>query len=444
MALAMRDLAGAYRALAEAYRLQPSSDILYQLGIVAWSEGQSLMAQDILRRYLVEPAGPEGAEKRAEALRIVNQPARGAAEVWLTGGERSLVLVDDRLVGQLPLSLPLLLQPGAHRLRVEAEGRAPLAIEVTPLPGQIVAVRQSGDRLLSSVLTKVLLRRSLPSSGGAPSPADSERRRLANRLAASDIGLLTQTAEEPAASCDQACLLGLAKEQGAELVVTVSSTDANAPISLAIIDVAVEAAAVEETLAHPDGGSGDELWLAALPGLLGRVRARGHGVLQIDTTPPGCEVKLGDRVLGSTPLRRTLFVGPAALDIRCPGLVSEHRRVDIQAEPPTVLSLSLQAPPPPPLAPPPPLRKPRPVWRLALGASAVAVGLGLSGLGVSALSVAGRCIEAVEPPVQACPRFYETTGAGGALLGVGAALTISGTLLLAWPGRRQRAEVAQR
>ncbi len=444
MALAMRDLAGAYRALAEAYRLQPSSDILYQLGIVAWSEGQSLMAQDILRRYLAEPAGPEGADKRAEALRIVNQPARGAAEVWLSGGERSLVLVDDRLVGQLPLSLPLLLQPGAHRLRVEAEGRAPLAIEVSPAPGQILAVRQSGDRLLSSVLTKVILRRSLPSSGGAGSSPESDRRRLATRLAASDIGLLTQTSDEPAASCDQACLLGLAKEQGAEFIVTLSSPDANAPVSLAIIDALVEAPAVEETLARPDGSTADDLWLAALPALLQRARARGHGVLQIDTTPPGCEVKLGDRVLGSTPLRRALFVGPAALDISCPGMVSEHRRVDIQAEPPTVLSLSLHAPPPPPSAPPPPRRMPRPAWRVALGASAIAVGLGLSGLGVSALSVAGRCIEAAEPPVQACPRFYETTGAGGALLGAGAALTISGTLLLAWPGRLQRSEVAQR
>ena len=69
---------GAYRALAEAYRLQPSLDTLYQLGIVAWTEGQSLMAQDILRRYLAEPGSPEGAEKRAEAQRIVSQLGRGA------------------------------------------------------------------------------------------------------------------------------------------------------------------------------------------------------------------------------------------------------------------------------------------------------------------------------------------------------------------------------
>lgn len=444
MALATRDFVGAYRALAEAYRLQPSHDTLYQLGIIAWSEGQPLMAQDILRRYLADPGSEGATEKRAEAQRIVSQPARGTAEAWLSGSERSLVFVDDRLVGQLPLSLPLLLAPAAHRLRLEAEGRAPLLIEVTPGAGQILALRESGDRLLSQVLTKVLLRRTSAQTTSPAGTVERDRQRIATRLAAMELGLSTLPGDEPATSCDQSCVLSLAKEQAAELVISVSEGGSTGASSLTILDVVVGESAAQDALSSSDGARGDERWLAALPALLGRARARGRGVLQIDSTPAGCEVAQGDRVLGTTPLVRTLFVGPTKLDIHCAGMQSEHRQVEILASAPTVLALSLHPPPPPPVAPAPLLRQPRPVWRLALGAGAIAVGLGLGGLGVSALAVSGRCIEAIEPPVQACPRFYETTATGGALLGVGAALTVSGTLLLAWPGRRARSEVAQR
>ena len=445
MALATRDLAGAYRALAEAYRLQPSLDTLYQLGIVAWTEGQSLMAQDILRRYLAEPGSPEGAEKRAEAQRIVSQLGRGGAEVWLSAAEGGFVFLDDRLMGQLPFSLPLLLPPGAHRLRIEPTAGPPQSIELATTAGQIVAVRAAGERLERVPLTKVILQRlalSSPAATAAPAAAEGDRRRIAARLAGLDLGLSTLNSEEPAASCGQSCLVALGQEQAADYVLRLQAEKDSDPAQLLIIDVVVGAVAVTERIASA-AGTPDESWLAALPAGLQRARARGHGTLQLDTTPAGCAVRLADQPLGVTPLRRSLFVGPAELQIQCPGLPDEHRRVEIQADSPTVLALNLTPPPPPPL--PPPLRRaPRPVWRLALGATALAAGLGLGGLGVSALSVAGGCIESIAPPVAACPRFYETTAAGGALLGVGAALSVSGALLLAWPGRLGRSEIAQR
>lgn len=448
MALATRDFAGAYRALAEAYRLQPSHDTLYQLGIVAWSEGQSLMAQDILRRYLADPASADSGEKRSEAQRIVSQLPRSSAEAWLSTLQTGLVFVDDRLLGQLPLSLPLLLSPGEHRLRVESAGppAQSLSLSLTVSAGQIVAVREAAPELKSVPLPKLILQRTPVGASATAARPEAERARLAARLAQLGIGLSTVVSDEPPASCDLSCLSGLAREQSAEFAVKWLTADPASPARLAIVDPEVEAIAVQERLASLDGaGAGpDEPWLAALPALLQRARDRGRGVLQLDTTPAGCQVQQGERSLGTTPLRRSLFVGPAELEVSCPGLPKETLRVEIKAAAPTVHSLSPRPPAPPLLPALPPRRMPRPVWRLALGASTLAVGLGLVGLGGSALSISGRCIEPIAPPVQACPRFYETAAAGGALLGLGAALSLSGTLLLAWPGRLSRTEVAAR
>ena len=71
LALATRDFAAAYRALSEAYRLVPVPDTLFQLGVVAWGEGRSVPAQDMLRRYLADPGAATSGDKRAEAERIV-------------------------------------------------------------------------------------------------------------------------------------------------------------------------------------------------------------------------------------------------------------------------------------------------------------------------------------------------------------------------------------
>lgn len=77
----------------------------------------------------------------------------------------------------------------------------------------------------------------------------------------------------------------------------------------------------------------------------------------------------------------------------------------------------------------------RPRWRLILGGATIGAGLLLTGFGVSALVVNGRCIEPPSFPAQTCESVYTTGDIGGALVGIGAASVVGGVLLMAWPGK---------
>ncbi|HND10855.1 MAG TPA: hypothetical protein PLY80_10485, partial [Pseudomonadota bacterium] len=55
-ALTEKDFSRAYAALSEAYRLAPTAESLLQLGRLAAAEQRPLEAQDLLRRYLLDPA----------------------------------------------------------------------------------------------------------------------------------------------------------------------------------------------------------------------------------------------------------------------------------------------------------------------------------------------------------------------------------------------------
>ncbi len=441
LALASRDFAAASRALAAAYRLQPSADTLYQLGIVAWSEGQSLTAQDLLRRYLAEPGAQPSPEKVSEAQRIVAQALPDCGEVWVLGAAGDWVFVDDRLLGQLPLPLPLLLSPGAHRLSLEATPGARRTAELKLTSGQLVAVRASDAGLTTSPLVRVVLHVAARSAdAGSPDPRP---RRLAALLLAQDLAVPTAASHQsPPSGCDLACLLRLAKEQAAEWALAIQLPESvdgkHRPGQVQVIDVAVQDVAAQAGFAPaPASADADEAELSALlPGLLQKARGRGHGELRVSSSPVGAEVRIGARVLGTTPLRRTHFIGPVELELSLPGFVPARRQVEIRSEHAAELSVTLSAPPQALVVPPQPSRRPRPAWRIGLGIGALAAGIGLVALGASALSVSGRCIDAVEPPVAACPRFFDTSAIGGVLIGSGAALGVAGALLVAWPGAK--------
>lgn len=487
LALATRDFAAAYRALSEAYRLVPVPDTLFQLGVVAWGEGRSVPAQDVLRRYLADPGAATSGDKRAEAERIVAQLADDVGEVSVVGPEGAFVIVDDRLVGRLPLPLPLLMAKGAHTLLLDAAGGPQPTPQPTPISidgGARLAVQVGAAGLAVRPLHKVLWQ--ARTGDGAPD-LRATRVALGPSLLDLDLALLPseRTGRGAADACDVGCALSLARTQGAVLVVRVSpieSTSAQAraepaaavpspPVPTApvpaqtgesgpsramltveVIDVAVGAAAATGRVAMPaastaepagSGGPGPlDALMALVPDLLRQARGRGHGTLHITSQPPA-EVWMAGVRVGTTPYDQLHFVGPVDVELRGPGWQTERRRVEVVADQRADWAVQMTPLPPPAPVAVGPQREPRPRLRLALGGVAVGVGGGLVALGISALAVSGQCIEGAVPPVMACPRLYDTTPTGATLLAGGAALTAAGVLLLAWPGpRRSPAAVA--
>jgi hypothetical protein len=135
-ALGARDLAAARRALEQSLRVQASPEALFALGQLAVAEGRLGPAHDLMRRFLHEQSGePEGPQHK-EAQQVLLQAAGPLGEVAVLGARGAVVAVDDRLVGTLPLLLPV----GAHRVTVELGGQR-VEEQVRVLPGQLAEMR---------------------------------------------------------------------------------------------------------------------------------------------------------------------------------------------------------------------------------------------------------------------------------------------------------------
>ena len=102
-AIARADYAEAHRILDDSYRQAPQPEKLYLLGVLAQAEGRQLESVDLFRRFLSD-SGSESAEAQEVAQRAVAAPRPLLGEVLVHGERGSLLSVDDRPVGVLPLS----------------------------------------------------------------------------------------------------------------------------------------------------------------------------------------------------------------------------------------------------------------------------------------------------------------------------------------------------
>lgn len=443
LALAMRDFHAAYAALAEAYRLDPQPDTLYQLGVVRFAEGNTVAAHDLLRRYLREPGsqGAASAPHRTEAERILSRPRPPSAEIRVIAQPADSILLDGRLVGLAPLRLPLLVTTGAHELSV-IRGPAILRATLQPRPGQVFEARtpSEGDALVVRRLAATWTVVEPAASAEVVAKAWTQLDPLIEQkgLARTEPAGLTP----PACAGEHACLLAWAAPGGAEYLLVIRAAPGSRRLAVELLDVAVaEPAATEEADCDPADPTAVATTLGArLPALLTRGVGRPAATVRITSTPTGAQVTDGERTLGFTPLTRSLFAGPRAIELRAPRHRPERRQLELQKDQEKSLHVVLE---PEVVATSHQVwrRAQRPAVRIAGGTGALLIGLTLTGLGVSALSVSGECSAAATLPAIECPRIYQTTGAGIGLLVPGLVLSAGGVALLAWPGPREAVDV---
>ncbi|HRI51942.1 MAG TPA: hypothetical protein PLW65_17320, partial [Pseudomonadota bacterium] len=221
-ALAARDLTTAAQKIADAYLEAPSPDGLYALAQLALAEGKTLQAQDLMKRYLADPlleAAPDSAEYQ-EAERVVALPLPPSALLEIQGTRGTIIKLDGRPVGVLPLAGPVRATPGEHSIDILAgdgelhetvrlsSGRyselrynlAPRAFIINVLPGALLLIQAAGLAAPELLLLRAAL------EGAAQKERYSPLSLPADRAGACQTG--------------ESCALASARQLQAEYIVT--------------------------------------------------------------------------------------------------------------------------------------------------------------------------------------------------------------------------------
>lgn len=466
-AIAAKDFNGASDSLSQAYRISPDAETLYQLGRLAWTSGRTVFAQDLMRRFLADPVSANDPAAKKDAEQISEQPRPPSGEVAIVGERGALVLVDERVAGMLPLPMPLLLASGEHRVTLEM-GQRRIEGPVKVLPGRLSELRfnVNSDAVVSRVVPALVW---LPSFKGVPSEAQRllsqtiEGGVRKQRLSAVPKGVALAQAPRLAECLDQLdCQDKLTTVNEADYLL---STSIEATGDLAQSDWTLRLQLVDATtgdyaaqLSEPCTRCSADQASTTLDALLARLLREGmvrpRGILEIQSTPPGADVLTTERRLGQTPYQRAAFVGSYSLVIKQPGyklhtvtvVVEEGKKATLKIDlvsdaeppkpppPPPPVAVAPPPPPPPPAPLPKPLppvvaeRAPRPLWRIALGASLLGAGVLLGGFGVSGLVQHGK------PADDLGRTYFDTQDKGIALLTVGGILAAGGAVLIAFPG----------
>lgn len=446
-----------YEALAKgletAYRQAPNPELLYQLGTLAKLLGKSIEAQDFMRRYLADPLTQPSADGREEAERVASQPRPASGEVQVVADQEGLILVDNKVVGVLPLAVPLLVPVGQHVVALEMRDKT-MKGRVKVLDGRGVEMRFSRESgaVVVTLPPSVIV---LPEFAGTPPPPIEIQRRLTQvaeqaiqkaRLAIYGKEAALRRAPKLAECLTTLqCLAQLAIRSEVDYVLPLRierrALPAEYAMSMRLIDAEVEAVAAT----GQDGCSGctSEQLTANLTGALQRLLKAGHGrprgTLIVRSEPSGAEVKMGDQVLGRTPFDHAAFVGTYELTVQKQDYAPEMVRVTVQdgKKVKSEVALSFQEPAPAPLAVVAESsgRPSRPRWRLITGGVVLGVGLLMAGFGISGIAIDNQCVSDPVPPALRCRDRFDTLTIGAGLLGAGAGLSIAGAVMLAIPGR---------
>lgn len=410
-ALGARDLPRAEELLQKAYRVGPSPEGLYRLGLLAEARGDVLAAHDAMRRFLGEEEGAATPEQRARAEQILALVRPPGGELAVLGARRALVLVGERPVGVLPLSAPLLLPAGSHQVVLESESQR-LKGTVQVQAGRLIELRfDVGTGLAVTTVPPAIL---IFAQYTGSAPAEAQRLHSAIEQAVrveghAALDMRTVVPQSPdLAQClgTSACQLQLSARNGVESMIALAATVSPLPPSAPAPTVGLAAGPATSPpppaapLPPPprdyrflgsllDTAIGDVAhWIdkrcvqctpqqaaAALSEgiteLLRKGLVRPRGTLAVRTVPPGAMVFLDARPLGRAPLQVPAWAGPHEVRVEQSELLPESAKVVIEEGQATALDLSLK-----------PLPK-RKMWAVVLGSIAIGVG----GLALTAGSV---------------------------------------------------------
>lgn len=377
-------------------------------------------------------------------------PAGPSGEVNVVGDPNAVVRVDDHVVGVLPLALPLQLPIGPHRIAVERDS---LRLEdgVTVKAGRTAEVRcQFHPGVLVVTLSPaLLLLTSHPALSGESAAGLEQAVRESAGLA--HLALLKRKealmqAPKLAECLDSVrCQLELATENLLEYVLSLTAvvrpgTASDWQLGSVLLNATVGDVAAEqqkECLGCSEARAAEllaQLAAEVLKAGLGRPR----GTLEIESTPLGAEVTAGERLAGVTPLRRSQWAGPLTLTIKRPGFRSQTLALNVNSGQTVSLKLTLlPSAEPPPAVVPRTVSLPRPRWRLGVGTAALGAGAVMVGLGISGLLAGEHCLP-LAPRGMECSSTYLRPGTGAAVSLSGALLVAGGIILVALPGPRQK------
>ncbi|MEM6996558.1 MAG: PEGA domain-containing protein [Myxococcota bacterium] len=152
--------------------------------------------------------------------------------------------------------------------------------------------------------------------------------------------------------------------------------------------------------------------------------------IKFTSTPPGAEVSLDGQSVGTTPLEVPVTAGQHTMTVAAPDHVAHRRRIVVAAG--EVLSLDTSLSPRVSMAE---RRAKQHRVRLTVGASAVAAGVGGIAVGAAMLAIHGKPVMAdcagTDVDLEGdCRYLHETKVGGGIAFGLGAALAVSGAVVL--------------
>jgi hypothetical protein len=437
------------QALEQQYQQRADPALLFKLGALAAERGDILAARDFMRRFLVDPQAKPSQENTDRAEQILATPAPPWGELAVSGDKGALIFADNMLRGILPLTLPLLLKTGEHRIFIRSGGRN-LSASVTIENGRRTQLRfelSTGTVVTSRPSSAVIL------SWLDPLPPVEQRRLLLNVERALERAALAPFQRNVAvalasgvASCLETlpCQQTLADRNGLDWVLVLRlnpappSGSGSPELLISLLDA--QAGDIAAKQRHPLplgvstspeslGNQGFEPIIHAVDSVLLAGMSRPRGTVHVESTPPGATVRMGERRLGTTPVDKTLPTGPATIEVALAGYLPEKQTLLIADQQVVNLNLALHRDDRAEIY----ARRRNARLRLGLGLGMVVSGVVLLGFGISGVAADGACTSAPTMPMRFCTTVYDSGRAGGALIGVGGATLLGGILLAAWP-----------